>query len=281
MISILRVVLAGVVAAGATASGLSAAAPPKVSIQIEVKTYDRTQASPAAKTQSFTLTCNPTGGTLPLASAVCADIGRYPAAMLDPAPNRWQCLGEILGPSLKIRATANGKTVRYGGEPFCDLPSGTAVGVFWEASQNNNPELTKTSARLRCGEPPVITESNDSFGACEHGLWTVHSEKLIHVAEQTPAVAALQPERLFPADIGLRACQIPAGGNPRSVQRLLQGQCQVSLKNSWSRPTVTLVEDWPIGTSGKTARHVWQIRITGNRAAVVSQAGPVPPQLWR
>src|SRR5436305_633674 len=41
---------------------------------------------PMRAIRSFSLTCNPTGGTLPLADQVCKDIQRFPTTMLDPPP---------------------------------------------------------------------------------------------------------------------------------------------------------------------------------------------------
>jgi hypothetical protein len=59
---------------GAHAAAQASAA---VRVRIEWPGY-----SPDHPDEFFTLTCHPTGGTLAFAARVCADIDRYPAAML-------------------------------------------------------------------------------------------------------------------------------------------------------------------------------------------------------
>ena len=113
---------------------------------------------------------------------------------------------------------------------------------------------------------------------CTHGLWTPRSEQLIGIAEKTAALAGLQPSRLFPRDIGALRCMIPAGGFVRG--RKLSGLCGVTMKDVWSKATVSFTEDWPSG-GGKTARHIWHVVVQATHVVATSQSGPVPPQLRR
>ena len=257
--------------------GGHSAAQPAVSARIEVTTWT---GKLQRQTHIFTLGCDPTSGTLPLAARVCGDIGRHPTAMLDPAKERSVCLGGPFMPDLTVRTIRQGRRASFGGSPFCDWPGGTALGIYWAASRNDTATLAKVEPRLRCDDDPVLLEKPTpwaSVEACMHGLWTPHSERLIKTAEGVPAIAELQPTRLFPSDIGARRCNIPAGGPIRRSP--LAGKCGVSVKNAWSHPTVTFVEDWRAG--GRTVRHRWQVRISGTHATLLNQTGPIAPQLWR
>jgi hypothetical protein len=55
---------------------------------------------------------------------------------------------------------------------------------------------------------------------------------------------------------------IPAGGLVRG--RKLSGLCGVTMKDVWSKATVSFTEDWPSG-GGKTARHIWHVVVQGRR----------------
>lgn len=282
----LSVALIVVVVSGCGSSTGSVVGDGRVVVRIQLTTFtDRGSGRATAHAQSFSLVCDPTSGTLPLAARVCRDIRRYPGPMLDPPRARSVCLGLLNGPALTIVATTGGKTTRFGGEPFCDWPGGTALGVYYEAASQDGRTLARIEPRLRCDEAPVLHESGDSVDACVHGLWTPHSEQLIREAEQAPEIAALQPARLFPRDIGLQDCTIPAGGPSPGGQRA--GLCQVTIKNVWSSPAVTFVEEWTlaasatVGNGNRVARHVWRVAIGQRGATVVSESGAIPPQQWK
>jgi hypothetical protein len=248
-----------------------------VSVRIRLTTYQST----ARHVRSFTLACNPTGGSLPLGADVCRDVNLHPTAMLNPPKPRWTCAGPAGGPTLTVTTSTRGATHSFGGEPGCDWPVGPTLEVYWAAIQHDEKALARVEPTLRCEEDPMLLARptpRASAVACVHGRWTPRSEELIRLAETTPALAALQPSRLFPQDIGAVDCTIQAGGLVRG--RKLAGLCGVTMKNVWSKATVSFTEDWPSG-GGKTARHIWHVIIQGNRVLTTSQSGPVPPQLRR
>jgi hypothetical protein len=126
-------------------------------VSILVITYPAT----IRKMQSFSLACNPTGGTLPLAGRVCRDIGLHPKAMLNP-PHRTSggrsstCSGGPFMPVVSVTATANGTTRRFSGTPDCSWPGDQAVGVYFDAAQNDTNHLSRSESLLRCDEDPVL-----------------------------------------------------------------------------------------------------------------------------
>jgi hypothetical protein len=279
--AVLAAASCGLLLAGFGAASLRTPAD-HITVRVRVTTHPAT----VRKEQSFSLTCNPTGGTLPFAARACRDISLHPKAMLDP-PRRSPggkssvCSGSEFMPVLSVTATANGTTRRFTGTPGCSWPGDQAVSVYFDAAQNNKKDLPRSEALLRCDEDPVlfaVPTPLASVVACTHGLWTPRSEQLIRLAEQTPALAGLQPSRLFPHDIGALRCAIPAGGFVRG--RKLSGLCGVTMKNVWSKATVSFTEDWPSG-AGKKARHIWHVVIKGTRVVATAQSGPVPPQLRR
>jgi hypothetical protein len=248
-----------------------------ISVRIRVTTY----AATVRHVQSFSLSCNPTGGSLPLAGRVCRDISLHPRAMLSPPKPRWTCAGPAGSPTLTVTTSSRGATRTFGGEPGCDWPVGPTVEAYWAAIQHDEKELGRVETTLRCEEDPALLARPTPLAsavACTHGLWTPRSEQLIRLAEKAPALAGLQPSQLFPHDIGAVACTIHAGGFVRG--RKLSGLCGVTMKNVWSKPTVSFTEEWPSGT-GNTARHIWHVVLRGNRVIATTQSGPVPPQLRR
>jgi hypothetical protein len=261
--------------------GASEAAPrDAISVHIRVVTFPST----VRHVRSFLLACNPTGGSLPFAARVCRDIRLHPKAMLDP-PHRTRpggqsstCSGGPFMPEVSVIATASGATRRFGGSPDCSWPGDQAVGVYFDAAQEDKTHLPRSEALLRCDEDPVlltVPTPLPSVVACTHGLWTPRSEQLIRLAETTPALAALHPSDLFPHDIGAVSCTIHTGG---FVAGKLPGLCGVTVKNIRSKATVSFTEEWPRG-GGNT--HIWRAVIQGKRVIATSQSGPVPPQLWR
>ena len=253
----------------------------QLSVRIDLITYRAT----VRYVRSFSLTCNPTGGSLPLGGRVCRDIALHPKAMLDPPrpgpPRQSQlCLGGPFMPQLSLTVTRNRGTRTFGGSPGCSWPGNQAVAVYYDAAERDARDLRRSESDLRCDEDPVlfrVPTPNASVVACRHGLWTPRSEQLIRLAEKSPALAPFRPAKLFPHDIGALACTIHAGG--AFPGRELPGLCGVTMKNVWAKATVSFSEDWPNGT-GKTVRHVWHVVIQGKRVAATSQSGPAPPQTW-
>jgi len=248
-----------------------------ISVRVRLTTYPAT----VRHVQSFSLSCNPTGGNLPLAGRVCRDISLHPKAMLNPPKPRWTCAGPAGSPTLTVTTSSRGATHTFGGEPGCDWPVGPTVEVYWAAIQRDEKELGRVEPTLRCEEDPALLARPTPLAsavACAHGLWTPRSEQLIRLAEKAPALAGLQPSQLFPHDIGAVACTIQSGGPLPG--RKLTGLCGVTMKNLWSKPTVSFTEDWPSG-AGKTARHIWHVVLQGKRVIATTQSGPVPPQLRR
>jgi hypothetical protein len=253
----------------------------KFIVRIDVTDYRAT----VRHVEVFSLTCNPTHGSLPLAGRVCRDIARHPKAMLDPPrpgpPRQSQlCSGSPFMPQLTVTVTRNGGARKIAGSPGCDWPGSQALAVYYDAAEHDTRYLGKSESELRCDEDPVLLQvptPNASVVACRHGLWTARSEQLIRLAERSPALAPFQPAKLFPHDIGALPCTIHAGG--AFPGQRLHGLCGVTMKNVWANATVSFTEDWPSGT-GRTARHIWRVVIQGNRVVATSQGGAAPPQTW-
>jgi len=131
----LREQLRGLLLAGFGAASLRAPAD-RISVRVRVTTHPAT----IRKVQLFSLTCNPTGGTSPLAARVCRDVSLHPKAMLAP-PRRSPggrssvCSGSEFMPVLSVTATANGTTRRFTGTPGCSWPGDQAVSVYFDAAQ--------------------------------------------------------------------------------------------------------------------------------------------------
>jgi hypothetical protein len=200
--------------------------------------------------------------------------------MLEPGQPRSFCSGGLFAPELTVTASAKGRKTVFDGAPLCDWPGGTALGIYWAATQHDLKTLTRLEPRLRCDDDPVLLARPTpwaSVAACVHGLWTPRSERLIRIAARSPVIAAFRPVRLFPHDIGAQRCSIPAGGPTR---RSLRGTCGVYVSRVWSHPIVSFVQDWLRGHNS-VARHTWRVTVIEGRAASVTQTGPSPPQLWK
>jgi hypothetical protein len=197
--------------------------------------------------------------------------------MLDPSRSRSVCDGSVGGPTLAITATTGSRTVRFGGQPFCDWPGGTALGIYWAASEQDLGPLVKVEPRLRCDTDPRLLATPTpwaSVSACVRGLWTPRSERLISEAALAAGLPA-HARALFPRDVGVLPCTIPIAGPMQG--KTVQGTCGVSLTDARSIPTVTFVEDWPRG-GNRTHRHSWQVSIRGGKPRLTQQQGPIPPQ---
>jgi hypothetical protein len=251
----------------------------KRQVSLTIRLTEYTGGLPARPhTRSFSLTCDPPGGTLSFAARVCRDIRLHPRAMLRPPRRRSLCGGSPWSPKLTVVASANGKKTTLSGIPFCDWPGGAALGLYWAAARHDERTIALAEPRLRCDEDPVLLAQPTPFAsasACFHGLWTPRSERLIEIAERSRAIVRLRPRRLFPHDIGALPCTIPLGGPVTG--RTLSGQCGVYVKRVWSTPIVTLVEDWPRGNNGMN-RHVWQFVIRHRQAVLTHERGPGLPQ---
>ena len=209
----------------------------------------------------------------------------HPRAMLNPPKagphmTRSVCGGSPWMPQVAVTATANGTTRTFSGSPGCNWPGEQALAVYYDAAQTDTHDLPRSELELRCDEDPVlfrVPTPSASVAACRHGLWTPRSEQLIKIAATTPELAALQASKLFPHDIGALPCTIHAGGPYPG--RNLPGLCGVTVKNVWSKATVSFTEDWST-SPGTTARHIWHVVIKGTRVIATSQSGDGPPQLW-
>jgi hypothetical protein len=282
---------AGIVAFGLAAGALAHAADREnlavpragVSVRVGVTTY----VSGVRRMQSFTLTCNPRGGSLPFAARICEDIKLHPKAMVDPPTpgpppdKRSSCSGGPFMPQVSVRARRNGRIRTFSGSPGCDWPGGQAIAVYFDAAEGDARDLPRSELELRCDEDPTlftVPTPLASVAACRHGLWTAHAEQLIRIAAATPELAALGAAHLFPHDVGALPCTIHAGG-PYPGSRLA-GTCGVTIRNPWATATVSFTEDWH-STPGRTARHIWHVAIKRKRVIATSQSGTPPPQLWK
>ncbi len=273
----LRVVLAA--AAIVTAAAGCGNANPVADATVRVQLTTHTGGSRV--THVFSLACDPTRGSLPLAARVCADISRHSQAMLDPLPFRSTCAGGPLMPELTVTTTRSGKTASFTGSPGCGWPGGTPLSVYVAAAQRDTHVLRLMEPRLRCEDDATLLAQPTpwaSVTACVHGLWTPRSERLIRLAEDARRVALIHPAGLFPSDIGARHCEIPAGDPSSSA--FVRGSCGVYLTKAWSSPQVTFVEDWPRSTGRGFWRHRWHVVIRKGRPVLVAETGPVAPQFW-
>jgi hypothetical protein len=259
-----------------TGSGCGSGSQSAITVQVAVTTY----ANAKRQTQTFTLGCRPLSGTLPLRHRVCADIARHKQAMLDPVPARSTCAGGPMMPVLTISTTHDDKHADFVGSPGCGWPGGTALSVYFAAAQHDVHALDLMEPRLRCDDNATLLARPTpwaSVTACVRGLWTPRTAQLIRLAERIPPIASLQPQRLFPTQIGARRCAIPAGG-PFHRQPL-QGMCSVSVKRVWSTPTITFAQAWPL-TTNTSARSILQVTVVAGRAQLTGRRGTTPPQLW-
>lgn len=248
-------------------------------IRVDVKV---SWAPPAyRRVESYTLRCSPAGGTLPYAKRVCRDVAAHPRAMLDPPPARSACGKPVSGPNLTVSARRDGRSRALAGQPFCDWPGGTALGVYWAATQHDPRMLRLAESRLRCEDDPRLLARptpNASVFACTHGFWTPHDERLIRLAERVRELRILGPRRLFPHDVGVEPCRIAVGG---PTTRVVDGRCGVAVRRAWSEPVVSFVESIAssAASGGRGYRHRWVVRIVRGRPRLVSQSRNAVVQL--
>jgi photosystem II stability/assembly factor-like uncharacterized protein len=246
-----------------------------IRVQVKVEWGAIAQRRPS----TFSLTCKPTGGTLPYAGRICRDIARHGPAMLNPPKPRWSCGGTAGGPSLTVTTSTHGTTHTFGGEPWCDWPVGPSVEVYWAAIRHDVNALDRVEPTLRCEEDPVLLARPTPLAsavACVHGLWTPRSERLIRLAASVVPLSNPSPSKLFPHDIGAQACTFVGGG---LSTHLIHGRCGVNVKRVWSTPIVTFVEAWPAGAN-HIRHHRWIVEIKDGQPRLARQSGPVPPRYW-
>lgn len=252
-----------------------------VSVRISVVT----RAVAARQVRSFTLTCNPDGGTLPFAVRICRDVQRHPKAMLDPpkpGPPRTSsvCAGGPGMPFVSVRATRGSVSRSFSGSPGCDWPGGQSLSVYYDAATRESKYLPLSELELRCDEDPAllaVPTPNASVAACRHGLWTPRAERLIRIAKHAAALSVVRTATLFPHDVGALPCVIHAGAPGRSWA----GVCGVTIRDPWGTATVSFTEAWPpVPGAPRTERHTWHVAIRHGRAVAVTQEGPAPPQLY-
>jgi hypothetical protein len=103
---------------------------------------------------TYTLRCDPPGGDLPRAAAVCAALAQHRDLFLNPPRARSTCIGGVfVPPSISIEGRYRGADVAAGGRS-CDWPSGLGLAVI-ESALGHGP-LDRAVARLRCGEDPRL-----------------------------------------------------------------------------------------------------------------------------
>lgn len=261
--------LAGLALLGSGCGGHGAA----VRLDVKIVWGSATQR----RTESFTLRCQPTGGTLPDAASLCRDIAAHRQAMLRPLPPRSVCGGSVYGPYLTVSTSSGGQTSTFQGQPYCGWPGGTPLAVYWAASQHNQQALNRAEPMLRCEDDPRLLARPTpwtSVVACTHGFWTARNEHWIRVAETLPDLRPLHPRQLFPHDVGVLPCRIIVGG---PTTKIGAGQCGVAVRHVWSTPTVSFVEELPL--PGRSPfRHRWVVRISGGRPHLVWQSHNAVPQ---
>jgi hypothetical protein len=123
---------------------------------VSVRVRINTMASAGSRryvlaTQTFVVTCDPVGGTFPLAARLCDVIEHHPVAMLDPPVAAETCRGVPSAPNLTVVATESGKTTYFGGSPGCHHPGGMGLELYWLASRGDLAGLTGGARRLQSG----------------------------------------------------------------------------------------------------------------------------------
>jgi hypothetical protein len=295
----------------------SAAAPSPAGLEVEIVRVTTPLVSarstlPLSRlTETFWLTCDPPGGTLPVGDAVCRAIRAHPQAMLaprDPIPAVLSCPSQPKYPpprptiTMSIAVTADGATTHLA-SPVCEFaPASVAWQIFRAAADSNESEVERLARGLHCVEDPIVSTfaalSSTSRYACLAGQWTAKNERLIRIATQAPTLAALKPARLFTREPGARACAIPA--RSAGERRTVAGVCEVSVHAD----TISFVADWsgfplsgsacdesPSGWSQAyhwtaetgwfrrtmRARRTWDVVVRSGRVLSVTHYGELPP----
>jgi len=115
---------------------------------------DLTITVTAFEETSYQLRCDPPGGDLPRAAAVCEELAQHRDLFLSPPPTRSTCAGSVgVPPSISIEGLYRDDEVRVAGRS-CDWPGGLGLAVI-EAALSLRP-FEQAVARLRCGEDPRL-----------------------------------------------------------------------------------------------------------------------------
>jgi len=103
----------------------------------------------------YRLRCDPPGGDLPRATAVCDAIAQHRDLFLNPPPNRSICIGGLgVPPGISIKGRYLDDEVEVVGRS-CNWPDGLGLAVI-EAAVGHPPAFDRAVARLRCGEDPRL-----------------------------------------------------------------------------------------------------------------------------
>jgi hypothetical protein len=282
-----------------------------VSVTVDRFTYSVYPNTDPPVDELFSLTCDPPVGTMPFAARLCADIAKHPIGMLTPvSPASGACSvnfsAAIASASGAIPAflaapgSPRGGTqtrltvsVQSGGETT-ELPGGCAAGpayfIYLAAAANDEATIAELEPELVCeeGVDALALESDLPFAAeaCLSGAWTAANARLIRIAEQAPAIAALDPAQLFTAEPGTRLCKL--AGTTSQCGVWVAGSA-VSFAVDWSGhpitartrepgglfvlpPPVTQADLWSPPNESK--RDVWWLLVENGRVGVVSRQGP-------
>jgi len=256
--------VAAAAAALATAGGATGSTP--VHLRITLTTYTHFTER---HEHAYTLGCDPTSGTLPLANRVCRDVASHPLAMtgmVSPGRGRSVCSPPPGSPEVVVEATRGSRHARFGDVPNCNWPGGVVLAVYHDAITRDETALAWDESRLRCEDDPVLLATPKpwvSIEACLHGFWTPRNERLIRTAEREPHLRRLSARKLFPRDIGVLPCRIV------TTTGSIAGKCGVAITHAWSTPTVTFTESWA-RRPGATYRHRWVVQIAHGHARLIS-----------
>jgi hypothetical protein len=82
--------------------------------------YTAQRRDPGGK-QVWTLRCDPTGGSHPLAAVACSELAAHPQLLLGSGRGQIRCMLVIAnGPTVAVTGTVEGKRVRYSPSSACD-----------------------------------------------------------------------------------------------------------------------------------------------------------------
>lgn len=141
-------------------------------ISVTVKRYAyrvAPNAAPQLQVDTYTLSCNPQGGTLPFANRICADIRAHPVATLSPPAARRTCSGPpaVLPPATTVRVVPWGTVVRAAGgghvatfgasrPPACNWPGDWSARLYSAAASGDTRTLAEVEKTLGCAEDPAL-----------------------------------------------------------------------------------------------------------------------------
>ena len=103
--------------------------------------------------------------------------------------------------------------------PHCKDPGRVARNIFAAATYGDEGVVALLERALPCAEDPVasmfakLTDTNRR--ACMFGSWNEANRTMIRIAATAPAIAALDPAKLFMPDPGAQTCRIPVEAPPK------------------------------------------------------------------